>query len=275
MAQYEDKENVGASTADDILNISGLQGDENNGYCVRLANEKADEVVEKLAEHGICGQNYFNKEKSQDRSYGDLYVSRIKDNGYVWVLVLYARRGCADCNVRKYTDYVVLKGDRVAKSDVIALSASYDKPISDYGPEMNRASFLNAECDNSPSVYLTEDCMISTDLSAQDACSYFGSELAAIYEPCIIEMPTEGSTGYQRLHPDFKYAYLKEADYNSATSHWALGAKMNLNGNGFDAALRVLIEKIKSANSQLLSTVYNHSGQNNGAGLILQQVLSY
>lgn len=273
MAQYKDKKNVGASTADDILNIAELQGDENNGCCVRLTDEKADEVVEKLAEHGICGKSYFNKEKSQDRSYGDLYVSRIKDNGYVWVLILYARRGCAG-NDEKYADYLVQKGDRVAKSDVIALSASYEKPISNNDAGVNNASLLNAECYNYPSVYLTENCMISTDISVQDACSCFGNELAALYEPCMIEMPTESSTGYQRLHPDFKYAYLKEADYNSATRHWVLGAKMDLNGNGLDAALQVLVEKIKSANSQLLSTVYNHSGQNNGSGLILQQVLS-
>lgn len=261
MAQYKDKKNVGASTADDILNIAKLQGDENNGYCVRLTDEKTDEVIEKLAEHGICGQNYFNKEKSRDRSYGDLYVSRIKDNGYVWVLILYARRGSAEVKVEKYRDYLVEKGDSVAKSDIIALSASYEKSLIVHDEDKNVSPLSCTGGGMAPCIYLSENCVISSDIKSQDACSYFGNELAAVYEPCEVEFPTDSSVGYQRLHPDFKYAYLKEEDYSKATDKWSRGTKINLKDNSITPEMKILIEKISSANSQLLSTVYKHAKQ--------------
>lgn len=241
MAQYADKEKVGASTADDIMAIAELQSEDDNNHCVRLTDEQVDAVVQELDKRKICSVKYFSKGKSLDRSYGDLYVSRVKDKGYVWVLILFARLGMAECNVEKYADYIVQKGDCVAKSDIIALSASYEKLISDFG------------------TVLSASCVSSTDLNKQNVRSYFGSVATDNCGLCIIENPTDSSTGYQRLHPDFKYAYLKEIDYINATNYWKSGKKIDLNSSCFSGEMKMLVEKIRFANEQLLSTVYEHS----------------
>lgn len=259
MAQYIDKKNVGASTADDILTTAGLQGGENDGCCVRLTNKQIDDVVQKLDEHQISGAKYFDLGETGGRAYGDIYVSRVKNDGYVWVLILYARRGSAEVKVEKYRDYLVEKGDSVAKSDIIALSASYEKALVVHDEDKNVSSLSCTGGDIAPCIYLSANCVISTDIKSQDACSYFGNELAAVYEPCETVFPTDSSIGYQRLHPDFKYAYLKEDDYDKATDKWPLGVKIKLNGSSITPELKILIEKISSANSQLLSTVYKHA----------------
>jgi len=258
MAKYKDKNNVGASTANDILEIAGLQDEEDNGCCVRLTDSQADKVIQKLSERKISGEKYFNVDKTSDRSYGDLYVSRVRDNGYVWVLILYARRGSAESDVDKYADNLVKKGDRVAKSDVIALSASYEIPVNSYcaGLPLSCADGDFPPC----AVYLSANCVISTDLETKVVCSYFRHELATVYAPCKIEMPTDDSVGYQRLHPDFKYAYLKELDYDRVSRCWGKGGRINLNANSC-AEIEVLVEKIRSANSQLLATIYGHAAK--------------